>query len=97
MSRINGASMFACAGIGETYFKKAGIDVVVANELLENRAKFYMENHPDSKMIIGDCTSTEIKEELTATVSYDPTTTTTGKVTATIKTNKKVCRNGIPK
>lgn len=31
------------------------------------------------------------KEELTATVSYDPTTTTTtGKVTATIKTNKKV-------
>ena len=32
----------------------------------------------------------EIKEELTATVSYDPTTETTGKVTATIKTNKKV-------
>lgn len=32
----------------------------------------------------------EIKEELTATVSYDPTTSTTGKVTATIKTNKKV-------
>jgi len=33
---------------------------------------------------------TEMKEELTATVSYDPTTNTTGKVTATIKTNKKV-------
>lgn len=32
----------------------------------------------------------EVKEELTATVSYDPTTTTTGNVTATIKTNKKV-------
>jgi len=32
----------------------------------------------------------EIKEELTATVSYDPTTETTGKVTATITTNKKV-------
>ena len=63
MSRINGASMFACAGIGETYFKKAGIDVVVANELIENRAKFYSENHPDSHMIIGDCTADEIKEE----------------------------------
>lgn len=32
----------------------------------------------------------EIKEELTATVSYDPTTKTTGTVKATIKTNKKV-------
>ena len=32
----------------------------------------------------------EVKEELTATVSYDPTSNTTGNVTATIKTNKKV-------
>lgn len=32
----------------------------------------------------------KIIEELTATVSYDPTTETTGKVKATIKTNKKV-------
>jgi len=32
----------------------------------------------------------EIKEELTAFVSYDPTTTTTGNVTATIETNKEV-------
>jgi len=33
---------------------------------------------------------TEVKEELTATVNYDPTGETTGSVTATIKTNKKV-------
>ena len=32
----------------------------------------------------------EVKEALKATLSYDPTTTTTGTVTATIKTNKKV-------
>lgn len=32
----------------------------------------------------------EVKEELTATVSYNPTTNTTGNVVATIKTNKKV-------
>ena len=32
----------------------------------------------------------EVKEELTATVSYAPTTNTTGNVVATIKTNKKV-------
>ena len=34
---IKGASMFASAGIAETYFKKAGIDIVVANELLKKR------------------------------------------------------------
>lgn len=32
----------------------------------------------------------EVKEELTATISYDPTTETTRTVKATIKTNKKV-------
>ncbi len=32
----------------------------------------------------------EFKQELTATVSYNPTTNTTGNVVATIKTNKKV-------
>lgn len=32
----------------------------------------------------------EVKEKLTATVSYDPTAETTGTVKATIKTNKKV-------
>jgi len=32
----------------------------------------------------------EVKEELTATVSYNPTANTTGNVVATIKTNKKV-------
>ena len=32
----------------------------------------------------------EVKEELTAQVSYDPSTTTNGTVTATIKTNKEV-------
>ena len=32
----------------------------------------------------------ESQKELVATITYDPTTNTTGKVTATIKTNKKV-------
>lgn len=32
----------------------------------------------------------EVKEELTATVSYNPTNRTTGNVTATIRTNKRV-------
>lgn len=34
--RLTGLSLFASAGIGETYFKDVGIDIKVANELLEN-------------------------------------------------------------
>ena len=51
---IKGASMFASAGIGETYFNKAGVDIVVASELLPKRGQFYSEMNPNSKMIVGD-------------------------------------------
>ena len=36
---INGASMFSSAGIAETYFKEANINIKVANELIEKRGK----------------------------------------------------------
>ena len=58
---IKGASMFASAGIGETYFKKVGIDIVVANELLPKRGQFYQEMNPDSHMIVGDIKEKNIK------------------------------------
>jgi DNA (cytosine-5)-methyltransferase 1 len=53
-------SLFANVGIGETYFKDIGIDVVVANEYLPDRAEFYQEMHPSSKMICGDITDSSI-------------------------------------
>jgi DNA (cytosine-5)-methyltransferase 1 len=53
-------SLFANVGIGETYFKDVGIDVVVANEFLEDRAEFYQELHPGSKMICGDITHSDV-------------------------------------
>jgi len=57
-------SLFANVGIGETYFKDIGIDVVVANEFLDDRAEFYQEMHPDSKMICGDITDSAIFSEV---------------------------------
>ncbi len=57
-------SLFANVGIGETYFKDIGIDVVVANEFLADRAAFYQEMHPKSKMICGDITDSAIFEEV---------------------------------
>ena len=61
---LKGVSMFASSGIGETYFKKAGIDIVVANELLPKRGQFYKEMNPNSNMIIGDIRDKTVKKEL---------------------------------
>lgn len=69
--RLKGASMFACAGIGETYFKEAGIDIVVANELLPKRCDFYREMYPETKMITGDITDTAIKNEFIDSIPKD--------------------------
>ena len=52
--RLKGLSLFANVGIAETYLKDVGVDMVVANELLEDRAKFYQHLYPDCVMICGD-------------------------------------------
>ena len=57
-------SLFANVGIGETYFDECGIDVVVANEWLEDRAQFYREMHPNTEMIAGDITNPDIFGEV---------------------------------
>ena len=38
-------SLFSNVGFGEYYLSSAGVDVVVANELLQDRADFYKEIH----------------------------------------------------
>ena len=52
--RLNGISLFASAGIGETYFKDAGIDIMVSNELLERRAELYKAISPETTVVCGD-------------------------------------------
>lgn len=49
-------SLFANIGIGETYLKDLGIDVVVANELLPSRVAIYQHFHPETTVIAGDIT-----------------------------------------
>ena len=53
---IKALSLFACAGIGEYYLSRNQIKIVVANELLDDRCKFYRLNHPKTQMIQGDIT-----------------------------------------
>lgn len=59
---MNGLSMFANVGIAETYLSDVGIDIVVANELLEDRARFYSDVYPECHMICGNILDEEIFE-----------------------------------
>ena len=68
---IKGISMFSSAGVGEMYLKKAGIDIILANELLEKRAKFYSYMYPESKMVVGDINNNKIKEEFIKNIPND--------------------------
>ena len=59
MSRLRGLSLFANVGIAETYLKKTGIDIVLANEIDETRAKFYKHLYPECEVINEDITKIE--------------------------------------
>lgn len=64
MNKLKGISLFANVGVAESYLKEIGIDIVLANELDEKRAKFYKHLYPDTEMIVGDITKDEIKHQL---------------------------------
>lgn len=56
----NVLSLFANIGVAEAYLEELGINVVVANELIERRARLYSKIYPNTKMICGDITRTDI-------------------------------------
>jgi len=51
---LAGLSLFAGAGVGEAYIHEAGVDIVVANELVPRRAELYRKTYPNCTMICGD-------------------------------------------
>ena len=59
-NKIKALSLFSNVGIAETYFESLGIDVIVANELVEERAKFYKHLYSRTDMICGDITNQEV-------------------------------------
>lgn len=65
-NKLKGLSLFANVGMAETYLPELGIDIVTANELLEERASFYRHLHPSTNMICGDITNDEVFEKVIA-------------------------------
>lgn len=62
MTRLRGASLFANVGIAEAYMKQIGVDILVANEIEPERARFYQDVYPDTHMICGDITDDTVRD-----------------------------------
>ncbi|MEY8257492.1 DNA cytosine methyltransferase [Erysipelotrichaceae bacterium 66-17] len=62
--RVKGLSLFANVGIAEAYLKDVGVDIILANEIDEKRARFYQEIYPDAHMICGDITDFETRKAI---------------------------------
>lgn len=61
-ARINGVSLFSSAGIAELYLKEIGIDIKVANEIIQKRCDLHNFLYPECLMIPGDITNQTIYE-----------------------------------
>jgi len=61
---LRGCSLFSGAGIAEAFFKDIGVNIVLANELLPERAELYSEIYKDTTMICGDITDKKIFKKL---------------------------------
>ena len=70
-SKIKAVSLFSSAGIGELYLRDLGIEVIVANEIVNQRAKLYSFLYPNSTMITGDIREDAIKNKLKSFINDD--------------------------
>jgi DNA (cytosine-5)-methyltransferase 1 len=64
MLELRCLSLFANVGIAEAMFHEIGVKVLIANELVEDRARFYHEVYPETHMICGDITDTAIRDSI---------------------------------
>ena len=63
-AKIRGLSLFANVGVAEACLEKLGVDVKVANELIEERARFYADVYPHTHMIQGDITDDALRSQI---------------------------------
>ena len=52
--KIKGLSLFSNVGIAELLLKNIGIEVVLANEILSERCRFYKDIFPNTEIVKGD-------------------------------------------
>ena len=59
--KLRGLSLFANVGVAEAYLESLGVRIEVANELLEERARFYQDVYPHTHMVQGDITNDDVR------------------------------------
>ncbi len=64
MSKLRGLSLFANVGVAEAYLDSIGVDILIANELIEERARFYADVYPKTHMITGDITDVRTRNSI---------------------------------
>ena len=62
--RLKGLSLFANVGIAEAFLKEVGVDIVLANEIDEKRARFYQDVYTEAHMVCGDITDEKIRDQI---------------------------------
>ena len=61
-NKLTGLSLFANVGVAEAYFKEIGVDIVLANEMIPERARFYSAVYPWAEMVCGDICDNAIRD-----------------------------------
>ena len=63
-AKLKGLSLFANVGIAEAYLHQIGVDMLIANELVHERALFYSDVYPQTHMIEGDITNDDLRASI---------------------------------
>ena len=61
MKKLRGLSLFSNVGIAEAGLSALNVEMLYANEILKDRARFYSCVHPATEMIEGDITNDELR------------------------------------
>ncbi len=61
---MNVLSLFSNVGFGEVLLKNFGINVVCANEMLSDRCELYKDLHPDTEVVCGDISDSNIQNSI---------------------------------
>lgn len=62
--KLRGLSLFANVGIAEAYLESLGVNIIIANEIDPDRARFYQDVYKKTRMICGDITDDTVRNTI---------------------------------
>ena len=62
--KLCGLSLFSNVGIAEILLDEINVNIKIANEIIKERSEFYKETYPNTDVIYGDITQSNIFNEI---------------------------------